>query len=145
MFRLLGGGERGDDSHSKRPMFSISLRDFIKASKGLFKVAGHLDSSLLMQTHVGKGFILGHYGLSMHMPAVKAELCLAPDLSRKLHEMLCMIRAVKTGPEQSKLKASAHRLPRLEPWMSIITKATPTLLNLIQNRSIRRHEAITSE
>ena len=143
MFRLLGRGDRGDDPHCKEPIFNISLREFIKASKGLFKVAGHPDSSLLMQTYVGKGFLLGHYGLAMHVPAVKAELCLAPELSTKLHEMLCTIRTVKTGPEQNKLKASAHRLPRLEPWMFIVAKATPTLLNLILNRNIRRHEAIT--
>ena len=144
MFWLLGGGDRGDDPHSKRPIFNISLREFIKASKGLFKITGHPDSSHLMQTYVGKGFLLGQYGLAMHVPAVKAELCLAPELSTKLHEMLCTIRCVKTGVEQHKLKSSAHRLPRLEPWNAIVAKATPTLLNLILNRNNRHHEAITS-
>ena len=97
-----------------------------------------------MQTYVGRGFLLKHYGLLMHMPAVKAELCLAPEMASKLHDMLCTTRSIKTGPEQNMLKASPQGLTRLDPWMAIVSKANPTLLTLLANRNSRRHEAITS-
>ena len=65
-------------------------------------------------------------------------------MASKLHSMMCTIRSIKAGPEQNKLKASPHGLPRLEPWMAIVNKANPTLLTLIANKNCRRHEAIMS-
>ena len=80
----------------------------------------------------------------MHMPAVKAKLCLAPEISTKLHDMLCTLRAVKSGPDQHKLKSSAFKLPRLEPWSHLVSRANPILQTLLLNRAIRQSDAITS-
>jgi hypothetical protein len=80
-------------------VLNTSLKAFVKDCKALIRLTGEHQAHLLMQTHIGKEFVLGDYGLLMHMPAVKAELCLSPALAQNLHNMLCMMRAIKIGHE----------------------------------------------
>ena len=79
-----------------------------------------------MRPHTGKAFILSSYGILRHMQAVQAELCLTNELATKVHTMLCTIRACKCAPERNQLRASAHALPRVEPWGNITSKSPPS-------------------
>ena len=139
----MGEGDRDEDPHKRKTNLNVSLREFEKSSRGLFKVCGHPDCFQMMAPHAGKEFVLDQYGLRMHMPAVRAELCIRPELASKLHHMLCTLRAVKAGPDICKLRASAYALPRLEPWNSILSKANPILPSLVKGRLDRQHEAIS--
>ena len=95
-----------------------------------------------MQAHASKGFPLKEYGLLMHMPAVRAELCMSEVHARHLHDMLSTLRLIKTGADKGRIKANALPLPRVEPWSRIVQQATPTLLLLQNNRRSRQHQAI---
>lgn len=124
------------------PLLKQSLKAFIRASKGLFKVAGRETTFLLTRAHRGRQFLLERFGLKMHTPAVVAELCLEEGVNKTLHSMLLTLRAVKQGPHKGSIKSSSGPLPRVEPWISIILKAPSPLSSIIDKRVKSRIEGI---
>ena len=94
-----------------RPPLQPSLKAFTKASKALFKIIAEGGALEMLRPHKGKGFLLAHYGIESHFPAVQAELCLEAGVAKNIHEMLSRIRLIKQGEHKGKLKASAAPLP----------------------------------
>jgi len=92
-----------------------AIKTVIKGSKALFKICGSDSCALALRPHTGRGFLLNSYGLSMHMPAVQAELCIEPHLSARLHSMLCKIRSIKSGPRKGQLKSHVRHCPGWNP------------------------------
>ena len=134
-----GGGSREQDLHAKKTCLTTGLRAFIKDCKTVLAITKP-PANMFMVSSKAKGFIMKQYGMLMHMPAVQAELCVAPQVASKLHDMLCTLRAVKQGPNKHRLKASAQSLPRFETWEPIISKAPPILLTLKAARDKNRHD-----
>jgi hypothetical protein len=141
-FRLVGGGEVQTKPHHKKNRLMCMLSNFVKHSKRMIKVCGNSFAQLITQTQKAKGFILQEYGISMHLPAIKGQLCVAKEVSHRIHTMLISIRAVKQGTHKGLLKASAAPLPRYEPWESITAKAPHPLPKILENRRNRQIDNI---
>ena len=75
----------------------------------------------------GRALLLKQYGINMHMPAITAELCIAPVIGDAVHQMLLQLHRVSVPSGLPKLRASAKPLPRLEPWLGFVGKAPHTL------------------
>jgi len=142
LYRLMGGGARSIDPHEPRPLLKTSIKAFIKASKAMIKATGRDNTYQALRAHKGKMFVLAHYGILMHLPAVAAEVCIEEGVNRTLHAMLLSLRAVKQGPDKGKLKAFAGALPRVEPWMHIIQNRPQPIINILEARLTRQLDAI---
>ena len=130
------------DPHSPPAILNKELSSFVRDCKRVCTISGNPRASLFLQGHGAKGFLLKDYGILKHMPAVRAELCLSEENSRKLHEMLCTLRLVKGGANKGLLKASALPLPRVEPWTNLLNQSPPILPQLLQDRRSRQQQAI---
>ena len=97
---------------------------------------------MLTSAYRSKSFLLEDFGLRMHIPAIKAELCTSKEVGAKLHLMLLTIRSIKQGAESGKLKASAMPLPRYEPWGAVISKSPHPLPQILESRKLREHDSI---
>ena len=142
-YRLVGGGEHSDKLHVKKPRLVHMLKQFVKQCKQVLNICGHGAAHIFTQSHHTRAFLLEDFGLRMHIPALRAELCTSPEVGERLHQMLCTIRAVKQGAGKGMLRASAGPLPRLEPWERITSKAPHPLPRIIQDKSMRRIENIS--
>ena len=125
IYRLWGGGEQEEGPHARRPRLAALIKSFVQQSKRLLRTYGNGESELLTSAYRGKACVLETFGMCMHVPAIKAKICLSQEVGNQLHKMLLSIRAVKQGPESGKLKASAAPLPRLEPWRAIMSHTSP--------------------
>ena len=142
LYRLWGGGDQEEDPHARKPRFAALIKSFVQQSKHLLRTCGNGGSELLTSAYRGKTCLLEAYGICMHAPAIKAEICLNQESGDKVHNMLLCIRAVKQGPESGKLKASAAPLPRLEPWRALITHSSQPIPLILNNRRLREHDNI---
>jgi hypothetical protein len=129
--------------HLKKTRLMHMLNSFVKHSKRLIKVCGSPSAQLCTQTYRAKAFILQDYGIMMHLPAIKGQLCIAKEVANRMHDMLISIRVVKQGTHKGLLKASAAPLPRFEPWVSITAKAPHPLPKILENRRNRQIDGIT--
>ena len=82
--------------------------------------------------------------MNMHVPAIKASICLSNDIGDKVHRMLLCLRSVKQGPESGKLKASAAPIPRVEPWISMISSSSQPIPLILKNRNVKDQDNIMS-
>ena len=142
-YRLIGGGEVHHNLHLKKPRLAHMLKSFTRQSKMIIHACGSNVAHLFTQAYHTKSFILGDYGIHMHVPALRAELCLDPGVSERLHMMLITIRAIKQGPLKGMIKASASPLPRVEPWESIVAKNPHPLPQIVLARKQRNIANIT--
>ena len=138
----MGGGEQEEGPHARKPRLAALIKSFVQQSKRLLRTCGNGESELLTSAYRGKACLLDMYGICMHAPAIKAEICLNQEVGDQVHKMLLCIRAVKQGPESGKLKASAAPLPRLEPWRALISHSSHPIPLILNIRSIRDHDNI---
>ena len=78
----------------------------------------------------------------MHVPCVVGQLCMSKAHCETVHNMLCATRS--NNPRagvKSRLKSSAQKLPRLEPWQALLP-SQPTLPKLIQSKLARNDSNI---
>ena len=143
LFRLWGGHDQEEGPHTKKPRLAALLKAFVQQSKRLLRTCGNGESELLTGGYRGKTCLLASFGLCMHVPAIKAEICLTTEVGEQLNQMLINIRIIKQGPNSGKLKASAAPLPRLEPWRAIISHASRPIPLILSNRNIKENENIT--
>ena len=144
LFRIMGGGPRETDPHLPRLPFMPSIKAFIKASKALFKIVAEGEAFELLRAAKGKTFLLEAYGLEVHLPAVRAEVCLDTGVASQLHSMLSRIRLIKQGTHKGSLKASAAPLPKKEPWADLLASAPTPIVNSMNNRKTRRLDNIST-
>jgi hypothetical protein len=130
--------------HMPRLPFMPSIKAFIKASKALFKLVAEGEALELLRAAKGKSFRLNSYGLEVHLPAVRAEVCLSDGMATQLHRMLCRIRLIKQGIHKGSLKASAAPLPKKEPWADLLASAPTPIITLMDNRKARRLDNIST-
>ena len=143
LFRLWGGGPRDPDPHLPRPPLMPSIKAFTKASKALFKITAEGGALEMLRPSKGKAFRLTQYGLEVHLPAVKAELCLDAGVATSVHNMLARVRLIKQGAHKGKLKASAAPLPKKEPWFDMLAPGPTPLITILSSRWDKMHDNIT--
>jgi len=142
LFRLWGGGPRDPDPHLPRPPLMPSIKAFTKASKALFKIIAEGGALEMLRPAKGKAFHLAQYGMEVHLPAVRAELCLEAGVATTIHNMLSRIRLIKQGEHKGKLKASAAPLPKKEPWFDMLAPGPTPLNNILNSRRDNLHNNI---
>ena len=96
----------------------------------------------MLRPSKGKAFPLSHYGLEVHLPAVKAELCLDAGVATSLHNMLASIRLIKQGNHKGKLRASAAPLPKKEPWFNTLAPGPTPISKIMNSRRDNMHANI---
>jgi hypothetical protein len=97
-----------------------------------------------MRPPKGKAFLLANYGLELHFPAVKAELCLEAGVAASLHNMLVSIRAIKLGIHKGNLRASAAPLPKKEPWFNFLAPGPTPISKIMNSKRVNLHDNIRS-
>ena len=125
LFRLWGGGKRGEDSdmHAPKLSFPNSLSRFINASKSFLRCNTTNEARQATQAYAGSELLLSRYGLLIRAPAVAASLCLDSAIGNIIHDMLITIRKGCNGSIGSNnvaLKSSSTPLPKIEPWAKIL-------------------------
>jgi len=125
-----------------KPLLKQSLKAFLKASKALFKSTGRDNTFQLTRAHRGKQFLLEQYGVKMHLPAVVAEVCIDAGVNKTLNSMMLTLRSIRQGTHKGKIKSSAAALPRVEPWLHIISNTPTPILNILRDRCNRRLDSI---
>ena len=96
----------------------------------------------MLRPSKGKAFLLSHYGMEIHLPAVKAELCLDAGVATSLHNMLASIRLIKQGTHKGKLRASAAPLPKKEPWFNMLAPGPTPISKILSSRRDNMHANI---
>ena len=142
-YRLVGGGETHAEPHLKRTRLMHMFSNFVKHSKHLIKVCGNPSAHLYTQSYRSKSFILEQYGIMMHLPAIRGQLCISSEVAHNMHTMLITIRTVRQGPHKGLLKSSNAPLPRFEPWETITAKAPHPLPKIVETRRARQLDNIT--
>ena len=70
LFRIMGGGPRNFDPLAPRLILMPAIRDFVKASKALFKITAGGEALAMLRPDKSKGFRLADYGLEAYAPAI---------------------------------------------------------------------------
>ena len=122
--------------HSPRPTFKVMLCNFIKGIKAIIKAAGTSATKQAFACYEGKDLLLADYGLYCHMSAIGATLCAEADISSGIHNTLMSIRKAKGPNGVEMLKSTSPPLPKFEPWVAHVGRASLSLPTLVQ-----RHKA----
>ena len=104
-----------------------------------------------VQAYQGSELLLDWLGIFVRAPAVQATLCLAPEISLHIFNMLTTIRRAKGPGGTDMLKGSSLPLPRLEPWAStlkaiLIARAAhsaPSIPQIVQRNAERAIDNIS--
>ena len=138
LFRLWGGGNMAHkDVHAPRPTFKALLSSFTRDFKAIVHAAGASSSRQAIACHKGKDLLLSDYGLYCHMSAIGATLCVEPAISIEIHNMLMAIRKAKGPTGDDMLKSTSLPLPKFEPWIPFVGKASLSLPSLVHRRSAK--------
>ena len=132
------------DLHARMPALNTQLKEFVRSSKAFVRVTATPSATFLTSTFKGKDLLLEDYGVYMHMSAITAELCIAPEVNSAVHSMLTQMRRAKYPSGDAKLKASFRPLTRLELWVSFVGKAPHTLPQQVSIQHEPLHQAISS-
>ena len=143
LFRIMGGGPRNFDPLAPRLTLMPAIRDFVKASKALFKITAGGEALAMLRADKSKGFKLADYGLEAHAPAIVSEICLDAGMADKLHNMMLKLRIIKQGINKDKLRASSAPLPKKEPWVSLLALAPTPIIDILSSREARRLDNIS--
>ena len=103
-----------------------------------------------VQAYQGSDLLLDWLGIFICAPAIQATLCLAPEVSIMIHNMLITIRKAKGDKGKDMLKGSSLPLPRLEPWANTLkamlsaraTKGSPSIPQIVLRNADKTKDSI---
>ena len=136
-----GGNDKAThDVHSPTPTFQEGLRQFMKNSKAYFKIAGKNDTKQAVQAYQGRELLMEGLGIFVRAPAIRASLCVDPEISKIINSMLITTRKAKGKNGKDMIKGSSLPLPKHEPWSSILknhqdaraAKGSPSIPTIIE-------------
>jgi hypothetical protein len=89
-----GGGDKNTTlkKHSLNPTFLQGLSSFIRTSKAFIKLAGTSATKQAVQAYKGTELLLRGVGIFIRAPAVASTLCLDPQVSNMVFNMITDIR-----------------------------------------------------